>query len=223
MRNIASPSLKQFLDRTTQCMTRLIDDGLTYDDLKLVIDEPEFGPALVEFWHNWESASKPSILSILEFASEFNCVTVESFNPAEMLVVGKAGIVWRSQEAIEFIEKHLPVETEVKPATVCGYDLVGSAMLQQIADEITEERMLVASQLWQALNNQSQKQDGVLRTDWWNIIPVAGTKRAFYCRWDSALGGRCLYAGPFSRPYLRSPVRRVLALPIPRPFDPLSL
>lgn len=50
MTNIANPSPEKVIARTSECMRRLLEAGLTYDDLQKPIDDPEMRERLVHFW-----------------------------------------------------------------------------------------------------------------------------------------------------------------------------
>ena len=49
---IANPNPEKVIARTSECMRRLIEAGLTYDDLQRPIDDPDMRNRLVRFWQS---------------------------------------------------------------------------------------------------------------------------------------------------------------------------
>ncbi len=47
---VAHPDPSKVIARTAECMRRLMDAGLTFDDLQTPIDDPDFRQRLVTFW-----------------------------------------------------------------------------------------------------------------------------------------------------------------------------
>jgi hypothetical protein len=50
--NIANQDLVKALNRANECLRRLIEAGLSYDDLQTPITDPEMRARLVKFWKN---------------------------------------------------------------------------------------------------------------------------------------------------------------------------
>lgn len=52
MKIIANPSPKEVLGRASECMRRLLDDGLLWDAVQKPINDPEMRRRLVRFWNS---------------------------------------------------------------------------------------------------------------------------------------------------------------------------
>ncbi|MBU2633570.1 hypothetical protein KJ751_03670 [Patescibacteria group bacterium] len=50
--NIANPSPEKVVARTLECLRRLMETGLTYEDLQSPIDDPQMRARLVNFWRS---------------------------------------------------------------------------------------------------------------------------------------------------------------------------
>jgi len=72
MSNIANPNPEKVIARTSECLRRLMEAGLTFEDLQLPIDDPKMRARLVRFWRSdgYESTADEKVaraLGILVF------------------------------------------------------------------------------------------------------------------------------------------------------------
>ena len=111
--NIANPNPEKVIARTSECLRRLMEAGLTYEDLQSPIDDPKMRARLVNFWQSggYEPTTDEKMARLIGIPMFGVQETIQHFRlkPTKAQLATLSVIPFSEQELSEVKDTHILV------------------------------------------------------------------------------------------------------------------
>jgi hypothetical protein len=169
--NIANPDPAKVLARHYECMRRLMEGGLSFDDLQIPITDTVKRERLIRFWKSGCPLEPSALVSakeskILEFVGIVDVPGVRTFAAARSFSIGLQSGVKIGSMTQDFRTDFLPkVEDRIRHRWVKSYRSMKGCTDRAITAEFKGEYEIALIHFWRLLGEQSCGQkNGALST-----------------------------------------------------------
>ncbi len=170
--NIANPDPAKVIARTSECMRRLLEGGLSFDDLQLPITDVNKRERLIRFWKSGCPLEPSALVStkeskLLQLAGIVDVSGSKMFAASRSFSIGLESGAKIASMTQEFRTHFLPKEEDrIRHRWIKGYSLLKASSDRAITAEFEGEYEIALVHFWRLLREQPWGQmDGILLTD----------------------------------------------------------